>query len=209
LDEDVKVKNCEDALNLFKKKIGKEDEILIWEGENGKLIVTDFYGEVYAAGPFAKRLKKKIGELLESDKAKAVIHVDGRVEVWDNKKGHEKVEKFLKNLYENEFASYDYEIEFKTSREKTKYSGRLYLGIEEPLGIEGRIKILGKEYSADGNKVVVRVFHLNGVNKVLFLGEKGENVEFEEGNVKVKLSMKKRESDYAIRVNKEPLIESR
>lgn len=191
---------CKDLLAHFENVMSSE---FLVEKEENKIKVADVYKEVYSGNFFVERLKEKIGQLLVHPKAKAVFYPDGRVEVWDNKKGQTNVAEFLENLYKNEFFNYEYFVEFEEKGfSKGTYSGWLYPQSVERLGVEGKIFA---EKKTDG--IYVSIFHLRGIKKTVIFSEEGGEKEFWEGQIKVRIRLKKNDRPYKVKLSDKPKFE--
>lgn len=137
LERDYRKDECDKVILLAKERI-KDFLVSERQAENKTLWeISDYYMRKYRVGRLVEKAKQKIKDYLVREDAKAVVYPDGRVEVWDCKKGHEKVESFLRDLVVNEHYLYSYELLVRVGKKEYRYSGDLLPNMESKLGIDG------------------------------------------------------------------------
>lgn len=157
----------------------------VWE-------LSDYYVMKYRVGGLVERVKKKIRDYLVSDDAKAIVYPDGVIEVWDCKKGHENVERFLRNLIENDYYFYSYELSIKIDGKDYKYTGELLPAVESRLGTDGIIVAGSVLHDPTGDKIPVRVYYSkNGVfvDKTIMVNVDESEKEVWDGDVCINLKL--------------------
>ena len=199
LDKDYIKEECGVIVSLAKKQV---EEFLITEKNEGEKIfwiLSDYYGMTYRVGSLTEKVKKKIGDLLVDEEAKAVVYPEGIVEVWDCKAGHAKVESFLRELIENEYYFYSYDLVVRIGKKDYRYSGDILPLVESSLGTDG--SIVGGEVLHDptGKKVLVKVrFVKHGVyvDKVLMINEGETEKVVWDGEVCLELKLYDKKQDF-------------
>jgi len=199
LEKNYVKEECGELTFLAKKQV--EEFLIAEKSVENKIFwyLSDYYGMTYRVGSLVEKVKKKIGDLLVDEEAKVVVYPDGLVEVWDCKAGQVKVEGFLRELVENDYYFYAYELVVKTEGKDYKYSGELLPLVESSLGTDG--SIVGGEVVHDptGKKVLVKIRFLKHgvyVDKVLMINEGETKKTVWDGEVCLELKLYDKKQDF-------------
>lgn len=189
----VVVKNCGSLIEDLQKRFPDID--VSFDEKTGTVVLYDFYAKTYFLNPRGiEDFKRRAPNYLVDDKAEIKVYPDGRVKVFDVRKGHERIENLIKEINEAvafQNFKYRYEVLCDDGKNRRTYTGWILPDVPGKLGVEGELQVVKR----NKDEVWIRVFLYKGVDKVVPFKRSGGEEEIKEyvGGDNLRILLKVRE----------------